>query len=80
MTTKTSVGAYKETQGSEYTYSKSKQMWLFWGIMPIGRTNTSTPTNGSCQVITRFNVTDALISCLTGGILTTETIKVRAKK
>ena len=80
MTTKTNVGAYKETQGSEYTYAKGKQLWLFWGILPLGRTNISTPVDGNCKVITRFNVADALISCLTVGILTSHTIKIKAKK
>ena len=80
MTTKTSVGAFKETQGNTYTYAKGKQVWLLWGIFPMGRTNVSTPTNGSCQVITRLNGVDFLISGITGGIVITETIKVEAKK
>lgn len=80
MTTKTNCGSYKEAQGNEYTYSKAKQIWLFWGILPIGRTHTSTPADGACQVITRFNIIDVLITGITGGIVTTETIKVRAKK
>jgi hypothetical protein len=80
MTTKTSVGAYKETQGNEYTYAKGKQIWLFWGLMPLGRVSVNTPGDGNCEVITRFNVGDFLISGLTGGIVTTQTIKVNAKK
>jgi len=80
MTTKTNVGAYKETQGSEYTYAKGKQIWLFGGLIPIGRTSVNTPGDGNCQVITKFNFGDFLISGLTGGILTTQTIKVKAKK
>jgi hypothetical protein len=80
LTTKTNVGNYRESTGHKYTYSKSKQYWLFWGIMPVGRTHTSTPTNGSCQVITRFNIVDLIISGVTGGIVTSETIKVEAKK
>ncbi len=80
MTTKTNVGAYKETQGEEYTYAKGKQIWLFWGLLPLGRTNVNTPGDGNCQVITRFNFSDFLISCLTGGIVTSETIKVKAKQ
>jgi hypothetical protein len=80
MTTKTSVGAYRETQGSEYTYAKGKQFWLFWGILPLGRTNVNTPGDGNCEVITRFNIGDALISGLTGGIVTSYSIKVKAKK
>jgi hypothetical protein len=80
MTTKTSVGAFKETQGSEYTYAKGKQLWLFWGLMPLGRTNVNTPGDGNCEIITRFNFGDLLISSLTGGIVTSYTIKVQAKK
>lgn len=48
MTTKTSVGAYRETQGNEYTYAKEKQIWLFWGLMPLGRTSVNTPSDGNC--------------------------------
>ena len=80
MTTKTNVGAYKETQGEEYTYAKGKQIWLFWGLLPLGRTSVNTPGDGNCQVITRYNFSDVLISGLTAGIVTTETIKVKAKK
>ena len=80
MTTKTNVGAYRETQGNEYTYGKGKQIWLFWGLLPLGRTSVNTPGDGNCQVITRFKLGDALISGLTGGIVTTYTIKVKAKK
>jgi hypothetical protein len=80
MTTKTSVGEYKEQQGKEYTYAKGKQIWLFWGIVPIGRTNVNTPSDGNCEIITRFNFTDALISVLTVGIVTTYSIKVKAKR
>jgi hypothetical protein len=80
MTTKTNVGAYRETQGNEYTYAKGKQIWLFWGLIPLGRTSVNTPGNGNCQVVTKFNFGDVLISGLTGGIVTTYTIKVKAKK
>ena len=80
MTTKTNVGAYKETQGEEYTYAKGKQIWLFWGLLPLGRTSVNTPGDGNCQVITRYNFSDVLISGLTAGTVTTETIKVKAKK
>jgi len=80
LTTKTNVGQFKENDGVIYKYSKGKQMWLFWGLMPLGRTNVSTPSSGDCQVITRFNLGDVLISGLTGGILSSYTIKVEAKK
>lgn len=80
LTTKTSVGAFKELQGAEYTYSKGKQFWLFWGLVPVGRTNVNTPGDGNCEVITRFNVADFFITGLTGGIVTSYTIKIRAKR
>lgn len=80
MTTKTSVGAFRETQGKEYTYAKGKQVWLFWGIIPIGRTNVNTPGDGNCEVTTKFNFGDFLITGLTAGIVSTYTIKIKAKK
>lgn len=80
MTTKTSVGAYKEQEGKEYTYSKGKQLWLFWGAIPLGRTNVNTPGDGNCEVITRFNIGDGIITGLTGGIICSMTIKVKAKR
>lgn len=80
MTTKTNVGPYKETKGNDYTYAKGKQLWLFWGLVPLGRTHVNTPNNGTCQVITRFNFGDVLISGLTVGIITSYSIKVKAKK
>ena len=80
MTTKTQVGAFRETPGKEYTYAKAKQIWLFWGVIPVGRTSCNTPANGNCEVVTRLKLVDILISCLTGGIVTTYSVKVVAKK
>ncbi len=79
MTTKTNVGTYREIQGDEYTYAKGKQFWLFWGIIPLGRTNVNTPSDGNCEVITRYNFGDLLVTGLTGGIVKSYTIKVKAK-
>lgn len=80
LTTKTNVGSFKESEGVEYTYAKGKQVWLFWGLIPIGRTNVNTPKEGNCKVITRFNFADIIISGLTGGLVTTYTIKIKAKR
>lgn len=80
LMTKTSVGAYTESWGSDYTYAKGKQLWLFWGIVPIGRTNVNTPGDGNCQIITKFNFSDVLISVLTVGIVTSYSIRVKAKR
>ena len=62
MTTKTSVGEYKQQDGDVYTYAKAKQIWLFWGIVPIGRTDVATPTDGNCEIVTRKNVADVIIT------------------
>jgi len=80
MKTKTTVGKFKEMEGTEYVHSRTKQMWLFWGFLPLGRSNAKTPEGGNCQIITKFTFVDALISGLTGGFFTTYTIRVKAKK
>jgi len=80
MTTKTQVGQYKELQGKTYKYDKGKQFWIFWGLVPIGRTSVNTPSDGNCEIITKFKFGDFLISSLTGGLLTSYTIKVKAKR
>ena len=66
--------------GETYRYSKAKQVWLFWGLAPLGRTNVNTPEDGSCEIITRRSFGDVLISSLTLGLVTTYTIKVKDKK
>lgn len=80
MTTKTSVGQYRENDGNTYVYAKGKQLWLFWGVVPMGRTNVSTPASGNCQVITKRTFGDYLLTGLTAGIVSSYTIKVKAKK
>lgn len=80
LTTKTTVGRYNETQGVEYKYSKGKQVWFFWGLIPLGRTNVNTPDDGNCKIVTRFTFGDVLISLCTGGFVTTYTIKVIKKR
>ncbi|MBQ7388572.1 MAG: hypothetical protein IJW01_04310 [Paludibacteraceae bacterium] len=80
MTTRTSVGSYRETEGKQYVYSRGKQCYLFWGLLPLGRTRVATPASGNCEVRTRYNFWDALVSTITGGIFQMQTIRVYAKK
>lgn len=80
LTTKTSVGDYRASTEASYTYAKGKQLWLFWGLLPLGRTDVETPSSGSCMVITRYNFGDVLLSGLTGGLISSYTIKVKAKR
>ena len=79
MTTRTSMNRYKETSGQTYKYSKGKQLYLFWGLVPISRTSVSTPVGEPCQVRTSFRFIDAVLSSITGGIFSMQTIKVVAK-
>ena len=78
--TKTSVGTYKESVGKEYTYDKGKLMWLSWGLDLNGRNDVSTPTTCECDVITKFKFSNVSIGGLSGGIVTSYSIKVKAKK
>ena len=79
MTTRTSINKYKETPGQTYKYSKGKQMYLFWGLIPIGRTSVATPVNEPCQVRTSYRFADVLLTSITGGVFSMQTIKVMAK-
>ena len=82
--TKTYVGQYREIVKVEkqdtYNYSKGKQAYFLWGFFPMGRTQVATPEHGNCQVKTRFGALDMLVSVLTGGIFSMQTIKVEAPK
>lgn len=79
MTTRTSVGEYKEMQGPERTFDNGKQFWIFWGLIPLGRTDVATPRDGNCEVVTQLKFTDFLISGLTGGLVTSYSIDVNTK-
>ncbi|WP_238752430.1 hypothetical protein [Neolewinella maritima] len=80
MTTKTDVGEFRSTQSDVYTYAKGKQVYAFWGLIPLTRTKVNTPSHGSCQVVTRSNFGDFLITGLTGGLISTHTIKIKANR
>ena len=82
MSTRTNVGNFKEMsqvdKSKVYNYSKGKQCYLFWGLVPLGRRSVATPASGSCQVRTYYNFWNALLSTITGGIFSMQTIKVKA--
>ncbi|MDG1915698.1 MAG: hypothetical protein P8I55_14050 [Crocinitomix sp.] len=80
MTTKTTVGDYNSDPGKEFAYDKGKQFWLFWGLVPIGRQNVDTPADGTFEMEEKFKLGDFLISGLTGGIVSSRTIKCLDKK
>jgi hypothetical protein len=69
MMTKTPVGSYLETTRKDVTFDKGKQYWILWGSVPLGRTHVNTPSNGNCQVVTKYKFSDVLITGLTVGIV-----------
>lgn len=72
MTQKTKVGQFAKLQAEgaeEYRYAKGKQMWIVWGLIPIGRTNLNTPSDGTCEIVTRTNVVDILVTGITLGFI-----------
>jgi hypothetical protein len=80
IVTQTNVGKYSEQKGTEYTYSKAKQMWVFYGLIPVGKTHTETPADGQCQVNTQFRLIDVAAIVFTAGLFGMQTIKVKAKR
>ncbi len=76
--TKTPVGEYTSQTGQVYEYARGKQVYVLG--FPAGQTSVATPKDGNCEVITMQTFADGLIGGLTGGLVTTYTIKVNAKK
>lgn len=66
--------------GPKEQYSKTKQVYLFWGIIAVGQGQPATPTSPNYQIKTSFNFWDGVISSLTGGIVSTRSVKVYVKK
>ena len=62
------------------TYSTTKQMYLFWGLMPLGHSQGAIPTHGNYQIKTSHNIVDAFLTGITGGIFSVRTVKVYVKK
>lgn len=80
MSTRTSVANYQMTEGEEVCYSKGRQCYLFWGLIPLGRTRVATPPDGVCEVRTRYGFWDAFVSLITCGIFEMQQIRVYTKK
>lgn len=84
FTTRTSVGDYriskKVDKASSYNYSKVKQVYMFWGLVPLGRARAAVPSHGNCEIRTGFGFGDFLVSLLTGGLISMQTVKVKAPR
>lgn len=74
-TNRVNVAGYTSEFGEEKMYDRAKQWYLFEGLIPIGRANLKTPSDGVCQVRSYYSPLDALITVLTGGLVSTRTVK-----
>ena len=80
MTTSTTTGTYLEGTGKPYTYAKGRQFWLSFGLIPLSKTDVPTPSDGNCEVISKFTLGDFLINGVTLGLVSSRTIIVKDKK
>ena len=70
------VAGYDARGYETKVYSKTKQFYLFEGLIPLGRPQPGTPPDGVCQIRTYYNFWDALFTCVTGGLFSMRTVKV----
>ena len=81
MVTKTSVKNYDDASGQEYYYDKGRDMYLFWGLLPVGKPAIISPVETTpCQVRTRTDFVDGLVSLITGGIFSMQSVGVMVKR
>jgi hypothetical protein len=62
--------------GATVTYSHQKQMYVLWGLMAINPSQPKLPQDCGYQLKTSFNVVDAIVTGITGGIFGMRTQKV----
>ena len=80
MTTNTNVKNYDDLDGQEYYYAKGKQNYLFWGLLPLGKPNIQVPENEPCQIRTTTTFVDGLVSDLTIGIFSMQSVRILTKR
>jgi hypothetical protein len=57
-------------------FSKTKQMYVLWGLMALKKKHVELPVECGYQIRTSFNVVDAIVSVLTAGIFSMRTEKI----
>ncbi len=78
--TRTTVGNGPVGKESDVkVFSREKQVAILYGLVALNQPNPSKPTDNNYQIVTSFNVVDGIIKYLTGGLVTTETVKVVVK-
>ena len=76
--TQSTVGDVSKSAKTE-KYSKSKQFYLFWGIVPLGKNEPSAPSDDYI-IESKFKFGDVLLSGLTAGIVGARTSVVYVEK
>jgi ribosomal protein L35AE/L33A len=63
-------------KGKTKIHSRAKQMYLFWGLVPLGRPEPHRPSDNNYQIKTGANVGDAILSTITLGVVQWRTIRI----
>ena len=66
-------------KGQSERYSKSKQPYLFWGLIAMGNSNPNAPGHGNYQIKSSFNFWDSIATSLTAGIFSMRTVRILVK-
>lgn len=66
-------------QPDNQTYSKTKQMYLIRGIIPLGFAQVQLHPSGNYQIKTSKKFIDCLVEGLTFGVFTMQTVEVLIK-
>ncbi|MFT5822421.1 MAG: hypothetical protein ACI8ZM_003677 [Crocinitomix sp.] len=74
----TTVGDVSDKTKTE-KYSKSKQFYLFWGLIPLGKNEPRAPED-DYVVESKFKLGDFIISAVTGGIVSARSSVVYVAK
>lgn len=80
--TRTTVGDFNKLTNEGDTnvavYNKAKQCYVLNNLVPLGQKHVPTPPSGNCQINTKFNALDMLVSMCTANLFSMKTIKVYA--
>lgn len=79
MVSKEQVGNYNSIEGNPEVYSKSKDIYLFWDVVPLRRTDKKIKLTDYEKVVKR-NFFDNVIYYGTVGIFSFYTVKIKIKK
>lgn len=77
--TRTNIGTM-DPKAEKEVFAQTKQMYLFWGLVPLGNSQVKLPDHNNVQIKTAHNGVDLIATSVTGGIFSMVTIKCLVKK